>query len=202
MRDNIDLLNKYLPDKTSEIISSWISEYGIHLRITRSRSTKHGDYYPPIKSISHRISINHDLNKYAFLITLVHEIAHMRVWLKHKNSVKPHGREWKYEFKALMHPFFLMNVFPPDIQSALMIYLRNAKASTVSDINLSRVLSKYDNNKAQILLENLPSQSVFKLKNGKTFMKGEKLRKRYRCMCLITNKIYLINPLAEVFPVK
>ncbi|MCD4679080.1 MAG: hypothetical protein K8S00_01710, partial [Bacteroidales bacterium] len=102
----------------------------------------------------------------------------------------------------LMDPFFELDVFPGDIKEALMKYLRNAKASTVSDLELSRVLRNYDVNNTQILLENISCDAVFKLKNGRTFKKGEKLRKRYRCMCLNNKRIYLINPLVEVIPVK
>ncbi len=202
MREYEGILNKYLPDHTSKIISEWISKYSIYLRITKSRSTKLGDYYPPTKYRTHKITINHDLNKYAFLITLVHEIAHLLVWEKHKNRTKPHGTEWKIEFKNLMDMFLRMDVFPADIRGSLANYLENAKASTISDIELSRILSKYNINNTKILLENIPDNSVFKLKNGKIFRKGEKLRKRYRCICLNNKRLYLINPLVEVFPVK
>jgi len=202
MREYKEILDKYLPDKTSSIVSEWISTFGIYLRITGSRSTKLGDYYPPIRNNYHRITINHDLNKYAFLITFVHEMAHLIVWVQNKNRVKPHGKEWKLEFKQLMDPFFELEVFPSDIKNALMKYLRNAKASTVSDLELSRVLRNYDVNNTQILLENILCDAVFKLRNGRTFKKGEKLRKRYRCMCLNNKRIYLIDPLVEVIPVK
>ncbi len=202
MREYKEILEKYLPDNTASIVSEWISTFGVYLRITRSRSTKLGDYYPPIKYNYHRITINHDLNKYAFFITLVHEMAHLVVWEQYKNRVKPHGKEWKQEFKNLMDPFFELDVFPGDIKDALVRYLRNAKASTVSDIELSRVLRSYDINNRQILLENISDDSVFQLRNGRTFKKGEKLRKRYRCMCLNNKRIYLINPLVEVIPVK
>lgn len=202
MREYKEILDKYLPDKTSSIVSEWISRFGVYLRITGSRSTKLGDYYPPIRNNYHRITINHDLNKYAFLITFVHEMAHLIVWVQNKNRAKPHGKEWKLEFKQLMDPFFELDVFPSDIKEALMKYLRNAKASTVSDLELSRVLRNYDVNNTQILLENISCDAVFKLRNGRTFKKGEKMRKRYRCMCLNNKRIYLINPLVEVIPVK
>ena len=39
--------------------------------------------------------MNNNLNKYSFLITITHEIAHMMIWEKHQNKVDPHGEEWK-----------------------------------------------------------------------------------------------------------
>jgi len=202
MKDYKEILDKYLPDNTIKIVSEWISENGIYLRITASRTTKLGDYYPPIKNNYHKITINHDLNKYAFLITFVHEMAHLRIWEEYKNTVKPHGKEWKLEFKNLMEPFFRLEVFPRDIEIVLIKYLNNAKASTSSDLVLSRTLRNYDIKNTKILLENIPDLTIFSLKNGKIFRKGEKLRKRYRCMCLNNKRIYLINPLVEVIPVK
>jgi len=202
MIERKELLDKYLPAETSDVISEWISMYNIHLRITKNRTTKHGDYYPPVKSQYHRITVNHDLNKYAFLVTLVHEVAHLRVWELYKNKVKPHGREWKMEFRNLMIPFLNRGVFPGDVNDALEKYLINAKASTSSDLDLSRALGKYDAINSKIVLENIPSQTVFRLRNGKTYRKGDRLRKRYRCMCLNNNRIYLINPLVEVIPLK
>ena len=60
-------------------------------KVKKSRSSKYGDYRPPLKGSNHLITINYDMNKYAFLITLVHEIAHLTNWNKHKDKVKPHG---------------------------------------------------------------------------------------------------------------
>ncbi len=195
------ILRKYIPENAVEIIYTWIIQYKFHLRISRSRTTKLGDYRPPIRKQSHKISINFNLNKYAFLITLVHEIAHLIVWEKYKKSVKPHGKEWKTEFKYLMSNFFDNKIFPKDLSDALSVYLENAIASSVSDLELTRILNNYDNKSDLILLEELPQNTVFKIHNGRIFKKQEKLRKRYRCLCLENKKEYLFNPLARVVPV-
>ncbi len=195
------ILSKYIPENAVEIIYSWIMQYKFHLQISRSRTTKLGDYRPPVRMHTHKISINYNLNKYAFLITLVHEIAHLIVWEKYKKSVKPHGKEWKTEFKYLMINFFDDKIFPKDISNALSVYLENAFASSVSDLDLTRILNNYDNKSDFILLEELPQNTVFKIHNGRIFKKQGKLRKRYRCLCLENKKEYLFNPLAQVVPV-
>jgi len=199
MLSDIDLLKKYLPEKSVEQVFEWIKFYKIRLKITKQRSTKLGDYKPPILKPFHQISVNYNLNSYSFLLTLTHEIAHLIVWEKFKNKVKPHGNEWKHEFKLLMKPFLQTNIFPADLQQVVINYLENAKASSGSDLELTRQLRTYDkNNHSALILEDLPIDSIFRINNGMKFKKGEKLRKRYACICLNNNKKYLINPLADV----
>ncbi len=192
------LLSKYLPVESIALIADWITDYNVHLKISRSRTTKLGDYHYPTEKYGHRISINHDLNKYAFLITLVHEIAHLINWEKYKNKVKPHGEEWKNEYQSLMKNFTGSNIFPPDILGAIYNHMANPFASSCTDIGLMRILRKYDGIKTSSHLEDIPQTAVFKTKNGRTFYKGEKLRKRYKCKDLNNHRIYLFSPLAEV----
>ena len=191
-------LGKYIPPAAVDRISGWIIEYKVHLKVAKSRYTKLGDYRHPYGGKGHRISVNHNLNPYSFLITLVHEIAHLTNWNKHKNKVNPHGDEWKQEFKEHMHPFLVAGIFPHDIQKALMKYMSNPKASSCSDHTLLKTLSAYDEGDQTLHLEDIADEAVFQLENGMTFRKGEKLRKRYRCLELTTNKKYLVSPLAKV----
>ena len=192
------ILIKYLPEETLDPIIDLIVKENIFLRISRSRTTKLGDFRPAINNLPHRISVNHDLNKYSFLITLVHEIAHLLVWNKYKRKTKPHGLEWKIEFYQLMNSFLDKNIFPEDVEKALKKYLKNAKATSGSDLELTRCLQKYDDNPQQLVLENIPINSVFQIPSGRIFKKKEKVRKRYKCVCMTNKRIYLVNPLVNV----
>ncbi len=196
------ILKKYLPEKTIDTIIGWIVNEKIYLRISRSRTTKLGDFRPASKHQPHKISVNHDLNKYSFLITLVHEIAHLLVWNKHKRKAKPHGIEWKTEFYYLMNNFLNKNIFPADVEETLQNYLKNAKAASGSDLELTRCLQKYNDNPQQLVLENIPHNSVFQIQNGRIFKKKGKVRKRYKCICMTSKRTYLINPLVNVTPLK
>ena len=138
------ILQKYLPENAVDQVYAWLQEYNIHLKVSRKRSTKLGDYRPPQNGKGHQITVNHDLNQYAFLITLVHEIAHLLVWEKHRNKVRAHGKEWKETYRELMIPLLGDEIFPEDIVSALTNYLNKSYASSGSDLNLSRTLQKYD----------------------------------------------------------
>ena len=194
-------LEHYLPAGTASTVADYLVDYPLIVKIARKRVTKLGDYRPPFKDAYHRISVNHDLNKYAFLITLVHEVAHLYNWIEFKQKIKPHGKEWKQQFKQLMLPFFQKNVFPKDIENALASYLRNPAASSCSDRNLFQVLKKYDKH-VVTHLEDLPEGAIFRLNNQRVFKKHQKLRTRYRCMDLQNKRYYLINGLAEVHPIK
>lgn len=196
---NSTTLKNYIDSKAAEAIANWIVDTECEFKITKSRSSKFGDYRPPYRNKGHRISVNGDLNPHAFLITTVHEFAHLKTWKEHKNRVKPHGLEWKNNFKELMTLFIEQDVFPTDVKDALLSYLKNPKASSGSDINLMRTLNRYNESKvAHFTVETIPHEAVFSLKNGRSFIKGEKLRKRFRCIEVETRRVYLFNPLAEV----
>lgn len=198
------VLSKYLPEPTVQECTSWILQKNIHLKITRGRASKFGDYKPLDKGKGHHISVNHDLNKYAFLITFVHEVAHLNTYTKYPFRHDPHGREWKNEFRILLNNFMSQNIFPSDISVALQNYIQNPSASSCSDHHLFRALKKYDqrNGKVEIFhLEELPLETKFKLhqsKSGLIFKKGNLLRTRFRCLEITTNRTYFVSPLAEV----
>ncbi len=196
-------LSKYMPASAAPIISRWINDSGCLFRISRSRTSKFGDYRPPYGSQGHRISVNHNLNPYAFLITTVHEFAHLKTWNAYKNKVKPHGPEWKSSFRELMRPFIQSGLFPEDIQQAIVRYLDNPAASSCTDLQLYRSLKKYDTTDGQAQsVEQLPDNTLFALKNGRIFQKKEKIRKRYRCIEVKTQRVYLFSPIAEVMVIE
>ena len=196
--DKVDILLQYMPAPAAPIIAKWIDYFQCEFKISKNRSTKLGDYRHPFKGKGHKISVNNDLNPYAFLVTTVHEFAHLLTWNEHKNRAKPHGLEWKSNFKRMMNPFFEKEVFPVDIHQTIINYLNNPAASSCTDLTLARALKKYDTHLSTTRVEELPLHAVFTLKDGRKFKKGERIRKRYRCVSLDNGNIYLFNPLAEV----
>ncbi len=193
-------LQVFLPDAAHPKVVKLLKRYNVRLRLTPHRATKMGDYfYCPQEG--HKISVNKTLNPYGFLITLIHELAHLKVYTKHGNKVAPHGKEWKQIFKKMMVPFLEANVFPHEIAEALSNYLKNPAASSCVDKNLMRVLKRYDKDDNTLFIEDLPRNAVFKTSTGRTFIKGPQLRKRFKCKEISTDKLYLFNPVAEVQPV-
>jgi SprT protein len=197
--DKVKVLEKYLPPDAAPLIGRWIDHFKCEFKISRKRNSKFGDYRAPHSGKGHRISVNYDLNPYAFLVTTVHEFAHLHTWNEHKQKAKPHGAEWKNNFKKMMQPFFEKEIFPADIKDAITNYLNNPAASSCSDLTLYRSLRKYDAPKEAVFtVEKLPAKSLFKLQDGRVFLKEEKLRKRYKCIEVHTERVYLFSPVAEV----
>ena len=191
------VLKKYLPAGTEDIIVGWLQRYRIHLHVSRSRVTKLGDFRPPLNGEPNRITINYNLNPYSFLITLVHEIAHVEVWLNYKNRVKPHGREWKKLFGQKLDELLDACQVPGDIEKAMRLHAKRPLASSGADLALARVLKKYDDEQG-LTLEELPANALFSIHNGKKFKKLDKGTKRYRCLRLDNKKIYMVHPMTQV----
>ena len=187
----------FLPKKTCQLINRWIFELNVDIKLSKPRKTKFGDF----KVINNKlyISINNNLNRYSFLITLVHELAHAFVYRKHQNNVKPHGNEWKKTFKLMMLNFLTPNHLPNDILNCLSKHLINPAYSSFSDIELAKVLRNY-NNKKTLILDEIEERSIFKtLENeSKSYIKGKKRRKYYECIEEKSYTKYLFHTLTEV----
>lgn len=192
-----EILTKYLPASSVEEVLELLDQYPCFIKITRSRVTKHGDFRRYADGRI-QISINNDPNAYRFLITLIHELAHL-VTFKEKKGVRPHGREWQITFQRLMLPLLRPEVFPERILSCLAGYLKKPKASTDGDIDLSLALREFDPENDKSLVAELPSESLFVYRD-RTFVKGEKRRTRFECIELATHKKYIFHPHAEVRP--
>jgi SprT protein len=195
---NCEILKKYIPEGAIALMARWIVDYDFKLRIARERNSRLGDYTSPRAGSNHIITINHNLNKFAFLITLVHEVAHLVTYNQHKDSVNPHGKEWKVNFRELMQPFLSTDIFPLEVFSALRRYLQNPAASSCTDVQLLRTLKLHDQDSRTVFLEYLPENSVFLFNNHRLFRKGPRLRKRFKCTEVLTGHTYLFSPLAEV----
>ncbi|MGE0562801.1 MAG: SprT-like domain-containing protein [Flavobacteriales bacterium] len=196
---NFDLLTKHVPESSLPILKEWFCSYDFILAFSRTRNTKLGDFRAKRGTFPHRISVNKNLNEYAFLITLTHEFAHLLVWEKFKNRIQPHGLEWKNQFADLMRVLLEKNIFPTDLATILLVHIKNPAASSVRDFKLTLALKKYDiYTESAIHLVDLPEGAIFSLKNKRTFTKGKKRRTRYLCLENATKRQYLIHGAAEV----
>ena len=191
------VLSKYLPANFIEIVVELLVKHPVKFRVAKPRKTKLGDFRANRDGL-HQITINGDLNPYSFLITTIHEFAHLVTFEEYKGRVKPHGKEWQLTYSKMIYPVIESGDLPKDVSDVLLNSLINVKASSCTDQNLSRVLIKYDKPvQGLILLEELPSKSIFNL-SGKNFTKGNLRRTRYVCVDNSNNKRYLISALAQV----
>jgi SprT protein len=199
----LNAIKRYIPESSAQLVLDYLNQHRVHLTVTRERRSVLGDYRHATGSKTHRISVNGNLNKYNFLITLIHELAHLVTFTQFKGRVEPHGKEWKKIYALLLKDFLTPHVFPTDIIKALTESLHNLPASSCADDELMRVLKKYDSREnGLVMVEQMAEGGLFDAGKGKIFKKGRKLRKRYQCVEITTGKLYLFSPVYEVKAVK
>jgi SprT protein len=178
--------------------SLW-QQYLFTFKIRNPRLSKAGDYtFIPAKKL-HVITINSNLNPYNFLITFIHEVAHLVAFEKYGRRIMPHGKEWKLTFIVLMQPMLNNNILPDDILKVALKHFKNPKASTSGDPELVRILSRYNNlqSKNSVMLEDIPPGSIFTFRSKK-YKKLEKRRTRIVCADSQTGRKFLISKAAIV----
>lgn len=199
------LVRPFLPPSAVDYVGELVARFDLELRLSRPRRTKLGDHRPPSRAAAvHRITINDDLNPYAFLTTLLHELAHAATWQRYRGRrrVRPHGREWKEEFGGILEPVVSQGMLPEGVATALARYLENPAAASCSDRRLVLALAAFDELPAgRVRAEELAERTVFKAANGGVFRAGRMIRSRRACFELRTGREYRVHGLAFVEPV-
>ena len=144
-----ETLLKYIPEHAVKPVFEMIVDNQVHLKIVNERQTRHGDYRKAING-KHEITVNSNLNKYRFLITLVHEISHLVAFEKFGSNIKPHGNEWKHTFQRMMIPFIRPEIFPNQILPLIANHFKNPTASSDTDARLAFALKQFDERKPDV----------------------------------------------------
>ena len=185
------LLKNHIPAPAVEYCFNLWTNYRFEFKLRKARITKVGDFTFRSGQIP-RITVNSDLHPYSFLITYVHEVAHLEAHSIFGHRVEAHGEQWKKTFQQLMSPVLSEEIFPVELLSVLRRHMANPKASSFSDSELTAALRKFDKSQsAVILLSQLPEGSVFGL-NGRWFKKGKLKRTRVMCREVNTKRDYLV----------
>jgi hypothetical protein len=190
-------LQPYLPAASLEYCTQLWQHNPFHFHLSKKRVSKSGDF-----TCRHgqtpRITINCDLTPLEFLITYVHEVAHLHVHKAYGFKAEAHGTEWKQKFQELMRPILHEHIFPEPIFSCLIQHMQNPKASTYADGELTRLLHRGDPRKSKLVyLSDLPEGSTFDL-NGRWFRKGKLRRTRVLCTELKSKRQFLVPADAAV----
>lgn len=192
------LVDGYAPPFLVNYLTNIVAKLNVDLCIVKPRKTKLGDCKIDAKNKRTRISINNDLNQYSFSITLLHELAHASTVAKYGRFIKPHGREWKTEFREMLLPLLDSEEFPEEIKSALLVSLNSMKASSCSDYTLWKALHKHDKKDVNLLyLEQMQVGKKFLFK-ARVYRTISLKRSRYLCEELASKKQYLIHRLAKI----
>tara|TARA_Y200000002_G_scaffold41553_1_gene30209 strand:- start:1626 stop:2282 length:657 start_codon:yes stop_codon:yes gene_type:complete len=190
---------KLIPEKSKKKVVNLLHLEPVIIKVAKKRISKHGDFRKKANG-DFFITINESTNPYRFLITLLHEIAHYIVYKKYLNTSKPHGPEWKLAYRKILLPFLNNQIFPDQICRCLAHYIKNPKASTDRDLNLFMALRQYDKKENGSLILEIEKGQIFRIKDGRKFIKLKKRRKLYECRDMNSNRIFLFSPLAEVIP--
>lgn len=136
------------------------------LRLKPKRQTKLGDYRYEPRQRWHIISVNRDLDPHPFLLTYVHEVAHLVTFNEYRGKVQPHGPEWKHHFRELMQPLLVEEVYPQPILGVLARHMVNPKASSHADPALVKVMyPELQSNAEGSLLQSLSVGDGFIFRN-------------------------------------
>lgn len=186
-----ELFEKHVPPQAVFYCLELFEEYQFRFTLRKNRITKVGDFTYRHGHVP-RITVNHDLHPYLFLLTYIHEVAHLDVHQKFGHRVDAHGNEWKKAFRTLLDPVLNNEVFPSTLLGALQKHMINPKASSFSDPALTQVLRQYDPKAIrQTILSEIPEGSIFSL-NGRWFTKGPLRRTRFECKELKSKRTYLV----------
>lgn len=159
------ILSKHIPANSLPYCLRLWEEKPFNFTISKSRKSKLGDFrYRRDRGIQ-TITINGDLNPYQFLLTFIHEVAHLHTFLNFGIEIAPHGQEWKQTFQKLISPLLSVQVFPRDLLIPLQRHMRAPKASSAQDLFLMKEMSKYDLQKDRSGLtpsRSQPGKSIFR----------------------------------------
>ncbi|HZW63269.1 MAG TPA: SprT-like domain-containing protein [Flavobacteriaceae bacterium] len=192
-----DTLKNYIPLQAWPQVKALLQHDHLTVKVKTERKTRHGDYRK-LPDGKHQITVNANLNRYKFLITLLHEIAHFEAYAKYGPSIKPHGAAWKHTFQYIMLPFLNPEIFPDNLLPLLAKHFKNPKASSDTDSELALALKQYDAPNNKTFIFEVPLGKTFTLYNGRKFTMGKKRVKRFECVEVSSGKLYLFNPNAEV----
>lgn len=197
----MDVLANHLPAGAVPYCQQLWQQYGFQFIVAKARKTKLGDFRA-LPSGQMRITVNIDLNIYAFLITFIHEVAHAEVFktsqLKQKRITQPHGRAWQVAFQRLIKPVLNESIFPASILTPLQEYMQKPAASTYANPVLMQALRQEDSlingitmYQPSVLLSDIPEGQLF-LFQQKTYLRGTLRRTRVVCKEVSSAKLYAI----------
>lgn len=191
---SIQSLEKYLPQDTLKYLKIWFADYYIHIKITRNRNSKLGDYRK-LPDNSHEITINSTLVPQLFFFVLTHELAHLIAFEKYGRRISPHGNEWKETFRQML--LQSIDVYEEDLKPVIIKFSKSPKANFMASPDLVKYFHIEKQDDTLVFIEKLQKGDFFIYRNEKYILEGL-IKKNYLCMNLATGRKYSFKPLARV----
>lgn len=191
---SIKSLEKYLPLNTHKYLRIWFADYFIHIKVTRSRNSKLGDYRK-LPDNSHEITVNSTLTPPLFFFVLTHELAHLIAFEKYGRRISPHGNEWKETFRNML--LESLEVYEEDLRPIIVRFSKSPKANFMASPDLVRYFHTEKQDDRLLFIEELQKGELFIYRNEKYLLEGL-IKKNYLCKNLATGRKYSFKPLARV----
>jgi len=191
---SIQSLEKYLPQNTLSHLKKWFSDYYIHIKVTKNRNSKLGDYRK-LRDSSHEITINSTLVPQLFFFVLTHELAHLIAFEKYGRKISPHGNEWKLTFREML--LESLDVYEEDLKPIIIKFSHSPKANFMASPDLVKYFHIENHEDNLQYIEELSKGDQFVYRNQTYLLEGL-IKKNYLCMNLATGRKYSFKPLARV----
>jgi len=191
---SINTLQQYLPENTFPFLKKWFSNHYIHIKITKNRNSKLGDYRK-LPDKSHQITVNSTLDKQLFFFVLTHELAHLIAFEKFHFRISAHGKEWKNTFTEML--LESLDIYTDDLKPIIIRFAKNPKANFMASPELVRYFHIENTDDNSIFIEDLLVNDQFIYKS-EVYMILEKKKKSYLCVHLKNSKKYSFKTLAKV----
>lgn len=199
-----EILQRHLPQAAVAPFLDYWERNKLNLHICRERTSKLGDYLLPTpQHPQHAISVNGTLNRYHFLLVLLHEMGHLDTFVRYGRSVQPHGHEWQEAFARLIREYLDYGCFPDEVAALLNRYAAKIPLNRTLKEQIDDLLAHYDRNynpDDSLKLDNLLPGDRFVLKNGKerVFEVVEHRRSRWVCRVIPDGGLFLVPGGAKV----
>lgn len=191
----VDLLEKYLPSNALPILKNWFGDFIIHIKITKERSSKLGDYQK-IGENKFIITINHNLQPELFFFVFTHEMAHLFAFEKFdRHRISPHGKEWKDTFRRMLVE--TISIYSESVQPLILEYAVSPKANFSASTGLKRYFYPDILQEDEVFIEQLQLGELFYFREIKYKMEKRR-RKNFLCSKVSSGQEYIFRPLIKV----
>ena len=135
-----------------------------------------------LKGMDCHIRVSSEYTGIRYFLTLTHEIAHAITWSKYgfdKKKIKPHGKEWKDEYRSFVLRFMGKGYFSVDLEHAINVHMLNPPFDAKIHSEIQKVL-----NPGQIPVGEVNYDCKFRFLNSEQVYK--KLDKQYSKVTVMT----------------
>lgn len=187
------ILSHFVPHNALPYLEKWFGQRVCHLRITKNRNSKLGDYRK-LGDKTHQISVNGTLEPELFFFVLTHELAHLLVFEKYGHKVSPHGKEWKNTYREML--LDSLDVYAESLRPLIIKFSRAPKANFMAFPDLVRYFH-HNPEEGCVFVEALPVGAFFEYRKEHYHIEAA-TKKRYLCKKISSGTKYYFKGLAQV----